>query len=103
MGKVYLIKTEEQDYYKIGMTKKSVNERIEQLQVGSAEPLEFVCEFETRHFKRVEKRLHMLFSSKRMEGEWFALTEEDVMNFTEYCQQSHDIYESLIQAGNPFI
>lgn len=102
MGKVYLIGTEN-DQYKIGMTRGAVNERIEQLQVGNPLTLEFVNEFETRHFKRVEKWLHKVYASKRMEGEWFDLNEEDVANFSKHCQKGHDIYETLIQAGNPFI
>jgi len=102
MGKVYLIATED-DQYKIGMTTGTVNERIEQLQVGNAKRLEFVNEFETKHFKRVERFMHNVYSAKRMEGEWFSLTEEDVANFTNNCQKGHNIFETLIQSGNPFI
>ena len=102
MGKVYLI-ANEMNQYKIGMTRGTVNERIEQLQVGNALPLEFVAEYETKHFRKVEKWMHNRHHSKRMEGEWFSLTEEDVANFTNDCQKGHDIFEVLINAGNPFI
>lgn len=102
MGKVYLIATED-DQYKIGMTSGSVSQRIEQLQVGNAKEIQFIKEFETRHFKRVEKWMHTVHSAKRMEGEWFSLSEEDVANFTNNCQKGHNIYETLIQSGNPFI
>lgn len=102
MGKVYLIATDD-DQYKIGMTNGTVNERIEQLQVGNGNEIYFVNEFETRHFKRVEKWVHRVYANKRIEGEWFELTEEDVADFTKHCQKGHDIYETLIQSGNPFI
>jgi len=47
--------------------------------------------------------MHNKHQSKRLVGEWFALDDNDVTNFTSDCQKAHDTFQSLIDSGNPFM
>ena len=84
--KVYLINQVNTNKYKIGVTKKSVNERLKQLQTGSSESLVTVKEFETNYGFRLETLLHRHYNCKKTIGEWFELTEQDVAIFLKTCE-----------------
>ena len=68
VGHIYLIMNTNFEY-KIGMTKKSVSDRVKQLQTGNSGEL------------KIETSLHNFFSYKRIRGEWFNLNEEEILNF----------------------
>lgn len=102
MGIVYLIANEEWSQFKIGETKNS-NVRKKTLQTGNGSELTIVKTFESIHYKKVERWMHKKYASKRLSGEWFALDDDDIRNFTSDCQKAHDTYEFLIDSGNPFI
>ena len=75
-GYVYLIRAEN-GYYKIGRA-KNYQERIERLEVKlpfSIEPLHIL---QCVDMVEAERALHIRFQDKRVNGEWFALTPEDV-------------------------
>jgi hypothetical protein len=103
MGQVYLVNMVDTDLYKIGWTNGTINKRISTLQTGNPKRIEPVKLFETKHYVKVETYMHNRHATKRKEGEWFALTKEDVMNFTNDCQKGHDTIQMLIESGNPFI
>ncbi|MGF2618471.1 GIY-YIG nuclease family protein [Rossellomorea vietnamensis] len=75
-GFIYVIQ-EEGGFFKIG---KSVNPvtRLKTLQTSHPRPLQLVHVIEVEDMKSIESKLHDLFESKRLSGEWFELTEEDV-------------------------
>ncbi|MBN1202642.1 MAG: GIY-YIG nuclease family protein [Anaerolineae bacterium] len=75
-GKVYLLKS--QSYYKIGMTRGSVEERVRSLKTGNPSKIEIVHVIETNQPERVEAELHQQYAVKRVKGEWFKLTLLDV-------------------------
>ena len=64
-------------YYKIGKS-KDVDRRIEQLATLPPFDIELVHTMPTDNMGAVEQDLHRLFNAKRVNGEWFELTEEDV-------------------------
>lgn len=103
MGKIYLIGIPDEGRYKIGWTKGSIQKRIIPLQTGNPKKIEVIHLFETEHYLRLERWMHGKYSSKRMEGEWFNLTIEDIMSFKDECQKGHDTIKLLIDYGNPFI
>lgn len=103
MGKVYLIGDIDEGRYKIGYTIRNVNQRIDEIQTGNPKKLELIKVFETIHYIKVEAWMHRIHGSKRMEGEWFELTDEDIKNFKQDCQKGHDIFKMLIDSDNPFI
>lgn len=81
-GYVYLIKSNT-GHYKIG---KSVNPQKRMKEFVSSNvilPIEFTLEhqIETDDYHRLESTLHNSFSEKRFRGEWFELTDEEVMWF----------------------
>jgi len=47
--------------------------------------------------------LHKKYNSKRLVGEWFELSDDDIIRFKDDCQKAHDAFECLIENGNPFI
>ncbi len=103
IGNVYLIGIPEESRYKIGYTKRTINKRLDEVQTGSAKKIEIIDSFETKHPIKVEGWMHSIHKSKRMEGEWFELTDEDVRNFKQDCQKGHDTFQMLIDSGNPFV
>lgn len=74
-GYVYLIKRD--GLYKIGIT-KSIKSRISQMKTSSATPIELICEKFCDDMLAVETALHIQFADKRVRGEWFDLSPEDV-------------------------
>jgi hypothetical protein len=79
-GFVYLIKTVQNDSYKIGCS-KNVYKRLEQLQTSC--PFELIVIhriFSTDAFL-LESKLHDYFSAYKIRGEWFELTLDMVNSF----------------------
>lgn len=79
----YIIQMSGTDYYKIGFTKTSCRTRLSVLQVGNPIPLVLVQELETKYPVELEKLLHKKFEDKRIHGEWFCLSEEDLILILE--------------------
>ena len=105
MGIVYLLKTEDDDQfiYKIGITKHTAKKRIKSLQTGNGKDIIVVESFKSEFNNKIEAALHRRYISKRVRGEWFYLTSEDVKEFITNCQQLHDNFTLLKNSGNPFI
>ena len=103
MSKVYLIGIPEESRYKIGYTNRSIDNRVNEIQTGNPKKIEVLEIFETEHHIKVESWMHKIHHQKRMEGEWFELTDEDVKNFKQDCQKGHNMFKMLIDSGNPFI
>lgn len=102
MGFVYLIcDLDKPNTYKIGVTKKSnIEERKKELQTGNASEL-FVCNFfETSTPYKLENMLHRKFHNSNIKNEWFNLTDEEALSFTNECKKYQHIIDSLYD--NPF-
>lgn len=63
--------------YKIGRT-KDLSKRTEQLAVQLPYRVELVCSLRADDPKALETDLHERFADKRLNGEWFDLSSEDV-------------------------
>ena len=100
MGYVYLIRNCENNTYKIGVTKNDPQKRVKQLQTGCSDPLDLLHSFETNYPYRLEKMLHIQYSSQKEYGEWFKLDNEQVGNFLDTCKKLQNTIDSLLQ--NPF-
>lgn len=79
-GYIYILKSG--DLYKIGQSAKP-RKRLRQLRTGSALPIDVVYTMRTPHYKFVEKILHNRLAAKRVQGEWFALSETDLKYITQ--------------------
>ena len=80
MGFVYLLKSG--DFYKIGMTRGTVENRLRSLQTGSPHPIEVIHTIEVANLNEWEAYLHELYKHKHHHGEWYALDAQDVALIT---------------------
>ena len=99
-GFVYLIENTETMEYKIGLTQSSPEKRVKQLQTGSPARLELRATYKSKYPHRLETLLHRTYSTHRLSGEWFALTQEQVNNFLAKCKETDEIIEMM--KDNPF-
>lgn len=87
--------------YKIGITKnKDINKRLKSLKTGSDGELLLINKYLSKHYKKIEKKFHIKYNSKRVTGEWFCLNDEEAMNFSKDCEYFNEIFDSL--NNNPF-
>lgn len=75
-GFVYLIRSAS-GYYKIGRT-KNPDDRIATFSVKLPFEVEYEHLIETTDMYQLEKDLHARFADRRVNGEWFDLTDDDV-------------------------
>lgn len=99
-GFVYLICDPKNDYYKIGVTTGSIENRIKKLQTGNGSELHIVSWFKSSYPFKLEKLLHAKFMTKRESGEWFNLDASEVLNFTKTCEETQKTVDLLME--NPF-
>lgn len=76
-GYVYLLKMVNGDYYKIGRTKNYQN-RLETFGVKLPFSVEYEYIIQTKDMYALESELHQRFAAKRVNGEWFALSQVDI-------------------------
>lgn len=111
--KIYLIHCKFIDLYKIGIS-ANPNKRIKQLQTGTPYELSIVSIFDCKYPFKTEKILHNSLNSKKapenfqydfehLKGEWFNLSVDDVLNFSDSCKKIEETIEVLKTAGNPFV
>lgn len=75
-GYVYLLRSTT-GYYKIGRT-VNPDDRLTTFSVKLPFEVEYECVIQTHDRYGLEKALHTYYMDKRINGEWFALTVEDV-------------------------
>jgi len=95
MGFVYLINIDKTDLYKIGITRKTVEERMRSLQTGNPLKLVLIEKYESKIYQKIETIMHRMLKHKKyipedfdsLKGEWFQLTFDEVLKFKEMCKQ----------------
>ena len=93
MGNVYLLMSTDTDgeteLFKIGITKLSVEKRIKTLSTGNPNKIVLINSYYSNNYKDIEKWLHSRYSSNKTQSknEWFYLTDEQVLNFTDTCKK----------------
>lgn len=82
MGHFYMITTREKMSEKGIVTKLGIAEkpgtRISQMQVGSTEGLSTLAVSAVKNPRALEKLMHSAFKDKRVRGEWYELTSDDI-------------------------
>ena len=99
-GYVYLICDAEKDLYKIGVTRGIVEDRMKELQTGNGGELHVVHVQPTDKPYKMETMLHNRFKLTNKHGEWFELTNEEVLEFAKYCELCQRNIDALRE--NPF-
>lgn len=102
-GYVYLMQNTGDGTYKIGFTQGKVEDRRKQLLTGSSEDLAIICEFPTKHPRKLEKYLHRIFHHERHRGEFFKLEPDQVKNFVLLCEKMEKTYDFLVEQKNYFV
>ena len=74
--KIYLIS--DGTFIKIGIT-SNIRKRIKNLQTGNPNKLKVIFTYYVDNAEQLEMELHKKFKRKRKAGEWFDLTDDDVM------------------------
>ena len=97
-GYVYLLTDGE--YFKIGVTRGSIENRIKKLQTGNPDDIVLVKYYQTEYPFKMEKSLHAKHRCQRVNNEWFNLTLEDTSNFESECRKIEEMFKSL--KDNPF-
>lgn len=87
MISIYLVCSEinGQKLHKIGFTKRTPEKRIKEFKTGNASEIYLVDSFKSKWGTKIEAMLHRIYSSKKINGEWFDLSEEDVIMFKKHC------------------
>jgi hypothetical protein len=103
MINVYLIcaEFEGRRLYKIGYTRRDVSKRIKELKTGNGSEMYVIDSFKSKWGTKIESQLHRIFKNKKVNGEWFDLTDEDVKSFMDKCKSSHETLE-LITTQNTY-
>ena len=102
MGYVYLLCDPNQEYYKIGVTRGSIQNRIKKLQTGNGTHIHIVSYYKTEYPFKLEKLLHTKFAPKRVLNEWFDLDVNDITQFLSICESTEKDLIYLIE-NNPFM
>jgi hypothetical protein len=91
MGYVYLIVDwgSNPEMYKIGITKKNVENRLKQLQTGSSSKLVLLKTYQSENYRKIETILHRIYGSYSSDGgkEWFQIPTKKVMGFINECEK----------------
>ena len=89
---VYLISSYINDVtlYKIGFTKRSVEQRLKEMKTGNAADLNVVYTFESKYSSKIEASLKTSYQHINISGEWFLMNDNDVKNFKYQCELLHD-------------
>jgi len=100
MGFIYLLHSN--DRYKIGFTRKSIKNRIKQLQTGSSDEIYLISSFESEYYTKIESALHRKFNSNKILNEWFELPDDIVINFKKICKKLHNTFK-LLEENNTYL
>lgn len=84
-AEIYLIKCEQ--YHKIGFSTNSWQRFNDLNGTGMPFKLELVYYGFMDDARKLEKDMHKKFVDKRVKGEWFELTDEDIREFKEICDK----------------
>jgi hypothetical protein len=85
-GYVYLIREDTQGHFKIGRT-RNPQDRLSTFNVKLPFMIDYICLIPASNMRALESRLHHRFASKRVNGEWFALSPADVDYIKSLAQE----------------
>lgn len=102
MKYIYLIQSQEEGYYKIGIS-KSPQRRIKELQTGNSSKLKLVETYQTEYAEKIEGALHRRYSHYHKEGEWFNMSISEEASFIKNCKIIEENILFLEKNGNVFI
>lgn len=101
MEYVYFIQQETTNYVKIGFTKEDPIKRLSTLKTSSPFDLKIIGLIETDNCVKKESDLHNIYKEKRVKGEWFLLSDEEIqfikLKYNADCSSEFYKYCDLIE------
>ena len=94
---IYLIASElnNETLYKIGITKRNINKRLNELKTGNPATLTVIHTFNSKYAPKIENHFHITKASSNVGGEWFILSQQEINDFIPQCKQIHDNLDFL--------
>jgi hypothetical protein len=84
--KLYLIKEDSTNRYKVGITKQPIYKRMKQLQTGNSNEIVLVDYYDTDD-KKLEQMVQGRLKKYQTQGEWFELPLDEVICFKKLCRE----------------
>lgn len=102
MGCIYLLLEVDKDgneRHKIGITKRDVKFRINELQTGNSNIITLLNSYDSKNYLKIERWLHRKYKTQRTEtkNEWFSLTDEDVIKFIDSCKEADALIQFMLE------
>lgn len=97
---VYLIKKENSNQYKIGVS-KNPEKRLKALETASSENLILLLEFHSEYAYKVEKALHRKYKQFNSNREWFNIENLNINEFVSACTLFDSNFKCLKENNNP--
>ena len=91
---VYLISDINSYTYKIGIS-SNPEKRLKALQTGNDRVLKIIHKILCENYNDVETAFHNQYGFLRVNGEWFELSEEDVIKFPESCRKMDENFKII--------
>lgn len=100
-GYIYLIRNNDNQTYKIGYTfKNNYDDRLKESQRGSSSLLDVLKFVHVKMVKKVVEMVKSLFKNKKLNGSWYKLEIQDLLDFENTCKEQENIALKLL--SNPF-
>jgi Meiotically up-regulated gene 113 len=101
IGHVYLLISIDSDgteLFKIGLSRSSPENRVKQLQTGSAHKIDILRTYQSKYYRKIEQWLHGKYSHLKTDSgnEWFKLSNQDVLDFGMNCEKIEKDIEFLL-------
>ncbi len=91
---VYLISDSKSYIYKIGISSNPIK-RLKSLQTGNDKTLKLIKKVLCENYSKVETTLHNKYNHLKINGEWFELSEEDILNFEKDCEKIDENFKII--------
>jgi hypothetical protein len=91
--------------YKIGYTRRNVEDRIKDFKTGNCSNIEIIDSFNSKWGTKIEAILHKKFKSqeKNISGEWFNLNDHDISLFKSDCEKIHNNFELITNENTYYL
>jgi hypothetical protein len=85
-GTIYILKCNRTNLYKIGLTSRSVFDRLRVLKTANPDIIMYNYYEKIEDIYLEEKLMHKKFNKKRIDGEWFDLNKKDLKYLDSYLK-----------------
>ena len=80
---IYVIRHGDTNMYKIGISKLTIQTRISAIQSGNPIKLNCIQQIYTPNAIIIEKKIHNIFSKNKIRGEWFELSDKNLLKIKQ--------------------